>query len=247
MTQEDWLVCNEPQRMLEFLRGKVSERKLCRLSCAFCRSIWHLLPDRRSRHAVETAERFADGRADERQLIAAWNGAIEARKRMSASASEHGIMLRNAIRVFWSSRGESPRAWQAAWPIGGPELFLSTACILLVGYETPATVAAIHMQCSRWQGLGHAPAAALLQVLEVELEANPHGPLATAAASARITLAQSCAALAVQRASWMPEKDFPPIDVVKAVARYAAEAAGANEKAAQATLIRGAIRCADGS
>ena len=34
MTEAEWLTCNDPTRMLEFLRGKASERKLRLYACA---------------------------------------------------------------------------------------------------------------------------------------------------------------------------------------------------------------------
>ena len=38
MTEAEWLACNDPTPMLEFLRDKASERKLRLFFCACCRS-----------------------------------------------------------------------------------------------------------------------------------------------------------------------------------------------------------------
>src|SRR5262249_51841547 len=71
MTEAEWLACASPVPMLEFIRGKTSERKLRLFACGCCRRIWHLLAKEGSREAVAAAERFADGLCGEGELDAA--------------------------------------------------------------------------------------------------------------------------------------------------------------------------------
>ena len=64
MTEAEWLSCNDPERMLEFLKGRSSERKLRLVACACCRRIWHLL-EGWSQNAVEVYEQQLDGAMDQ--------------------------------------------------------------------------------------------------------------------------------------------------------------------------------------
>src|SRR5215472_8133458 len=84
MTEADWLTCGDPMTMLDALRGRASERKLRLFAVACCRSIWHLLADERSRTAVAAAEDYADGRTGRDRLVAARDGAREAKGSSSA-------------------------------------------------------------------------------------------------------------------------------------------------------------------
>jgi hypothetical protein len=61
MTEQEWLECSDPLKMLEFVRGKASERKLRLFACACCRLVWKELVDDRVRRAIQLAEQFADG------------------------------------------------------------------------------------------------------------------------------------------------------------------------------------------
>jgi len=64
MDQKDWAMCQEPERLLEFVQRRVSERKVRLLHSACCRRVWDVLPGERSRQAVEVVERYADGLED---------------------------------------------------------------------------------------------------------------------------------------------------------------------------------------
>src|SRR3954462_5826632 len=61
MTESEWLVCADPERMLKFLQGKVSDRKLRLFAVACCFEVWYLLRDKRSKKAPTASERYADG------------------------------------------------------------------------------------------------------------------------------------------------------------------------------------------
>ena len=67
MTEAEWLACDDPKPMLEFLRGKASDRKLRLFACACVRCYWSHLSDG-SRRAVEVAEREVDESGNEEPL-----------------------------------------------------------------------------------------------------------------------------------------------------------------------------------
>jgi len=73
VTEQEWLACTDPEQMLEFLRGKVSDRKLRLFAVACCRRIEHLFVDRHQRESLDIAERHADGFATDEELESARN------------------------------------------------------------------------------------------------------------------------------------------------------------------------------
>jgi hypothetical protein len=63
MIEQEWLACTDPEKMLGFLRGKASERKLRLFACACCR---HQLCGQLNQSisaVVDVAEQYADGKA----------------------------------------------------------------------------------------------------------------------------------------------------------------------------------------
>jgi hypothetical protein len=64
MNEDEWLASADPIAMLDYLEGKVSDRKLRLFACACVRRHWGLLRYRTPREAVELAERLAEGQAD---------------------------------------------------------------------------------------------------------------------------------------------------------------------------------------
>jgi hypothetical protein len=75
MTEQEWRECTDPNRMLEFLRVKVSDRKLRLLACACCRRVWDLLSNKYCRKALTVAERFAADEVSAEKLHFAWGDA----------------------------------------------------------------------------------------------------------------------------------------------------------------------------
>jgi hypothetical protein len=105
MTEAEWLEGGDVRTMLEFLWLKAMDRKFRLVACAWCRAIWPLLADERSRTAVEVAEQFADGRASEDDLVTAFRAAGRTAGGAGARATEAvadtgaGVRVARAVSV----------------------------------------------------------------------------------------------------------------------------------------------------
>jgi hypothetical protein len=65
MTEAEWLAATDPTPMLDFIPGKITERKLRLFLCAMCRRHWHTVTKEVFRDVIEVAERYANGLATE--------------------------------------------------------------------------------------------------------------------------------------------------------------------------------------
>jgi hypothetical protein len=111
MTGEEWPECNEPHKMLEYLRnsGMSSERKFRLFAVACSRRIWSWI-DALGREAVEVAEKFADGFASSDELRAArlvCQGA-GGQAAWYAAATNANIAARNSARSAQAGVARNP-------------------------------------------------------------------------------------------------------------------------------------------
>jgi hypothetical protein len=71
MTESEWLASADSQAMLEIVAAQASERQLRLFVCACCRALDGFVDKGRGQHAVDVAERYADGGASKDELAAA--------------------------------------------------------------------------------------------------------------------------------------------------------------------------------
>jgi hypothetical protein len=93
MSEEQWLACRRPARLLRDARSWLTDRKLRLVLAAYCRRVSDLLTDRDSRSAVDINERYADKKASKRDLGDARRAAARAKERVGrrCSAPSGGI------------------------------------------------------------------------------------------------------------------------------------------------------------
>jgi hypothetical protein len=149
MTESDWLACDSSEELLEhvcdqrrqalgitdtesvsqhawdsFPPARVYPRKRRLFAVACCRRIWHLLPDE-ARHAVEVAERYADGVAAENERVVAL-AAVE-------SAGKVHVQCPTREDDLWRSKRQALKAAGAALWAFSDEAFTRETLIVDFG------------------------------------------------------------------------------------------------------------------
>jgi hypothetical protein len=113
MTEQEWLAGTDPSRLLNGLRGRVSDRKLRLFACACAEHVRELFTNEACLQAVATARRFADGEATREELTAAgrrvWGYIRSAVGRTQSSINADGAASRTANDSAWEA------AQGAAW------------------------------------------------------------------------------------------------------------------------------------
>ena len=97
MTEAEWFGCTDCVAMLDGIAGEISERKTRLFACACCRRFQEKVEERQFIEALETAERFADGRSSKAALK---------RARQGVRAVRHGLA---------TDRAELHAKWTALW------------------------------------------------------------------------------------------------------------------------------------
>ena len=118
MTEQEWLECTNPQPMLMFLQGKVSDRRLRLYAVSCSRRFLHLTRDRRVGEVLDIAERLADG------LVADMDRS-NARKAAQQAAQVRGVFAhpeapkweRRVASLAYYSVARKPM--EAAWNVPG--------------------------------------------------------------------------------------------------------------------------------
>jgi hypothetical protein len=119
VTDAEWLASTDPFPMFPHLGDRASARKLRLYGCAWGRSAWDRLPDPRSRQAVLTAERFADGLASPADLLAAFTAAQQAWSEIPEVRGYRRVRGNKALNGARTAKWAAGRARDVASPEWG--------------------------------------------------------------------------------------------------------------------------------
>jgi hypothetical protein len=129
MTEAEWLACNDPDPMLDFLRaeGKLSPRKARLLAVAACRRIWRLYTEEKNRAEIEVAEADAEAMVTYDNAERDW---VRRCRRCAAASSlepESREPFTADEEAIWNAAFEAESAAQATLlrDLFGPLLFHS--------------------------------------------------------------------------------------------------------------------------
>jgi len=177
MTEAEWLKCVEPMPMLEFLRGKISDRKLRLFGVACARRVSHLLADDRSRHAIEVAEQLAEGLVNEEE-------------RQEAFRSGMDVVIEKIHQPYGIATTRAMAAYRPA--------FRQAMSAALYAAESAASGAGRHGRPAAWgaQGRQHKEQVLLAQ----DIFGNPFRPVIIAPAWLSFTVVQLSQAIYDERA-----------------------------------------------
>ncbi len=110
MTEAEWLAATDTTPMLEFVRGKATDRKLRLFAVACCRVIWHLLSAEESKAAAEKADQYAEQSTTQEQLKEAYFAASPDKIQELDLVSHTAAVV--AQYAAWAHADDS--AWYAA-------------------------------------------------------------------------------------------------------------------------------------
>ncbi len=126
-TEAEWLSSADPASMLACVQGKASPRKLRLFAVACCYQVWDLLADERSRRAVETASRYADGEATEAERSAAVILAIDLFHEGAPAPWIRGLIV-NAVEDLFPHGQLTQRAIRSGVPPATQAALLRCLC-----------------------------------------------------------------------------------------------------------------------
>jgi hypothetical protein len=116
MDEQAWLTCANPDELLEFLRERITERKLRLFMLACCWRVPELL-DPLSKKLLKVAARYTDGAAEAAELREAHRALVERSNQLqpiSVAARETGRQQIQIDDGMWvASRMRQAVAWRA--------------------------------------------------------------------------------------------------------------------------------------